>query len=680
MRFFIACVVLMVFLACGCVEEKKVIKDQDSAGDSNADGSLVPRTALFSSPLRSEAKISPDGSRISYLAPVNGIQNIWVMEPDEEQAEHPVTRETERNISNYAWAYTNRHLLYQQDLQGNGNWRIFSHNLSSGRTRDLTPFKSTSAHILAIAPKHPQEIVISLNERDPKYPDIYKVDIETEKITLLEKNIDFDGFEIDDDFEILLAYKDTSEGGRNFFRPSDDGWISFFNVSSNDMQYTKILGFNHSKQAVYLSDSRNRDTSALYVLDLISGERKLIAENPKADLTDVIIDPSEKDVQAAAFTYDRKRWKIIEESIANDLLYLSAVDNGDVEILGRSLDDRSWLLSYLADEKAAHYYYYDREEESASFLFTANEDLEGYRLSRMIPAIIKSRDGLNLVSYYTIPPESDRDGDNRPDQPVPMVLYVHDGPWERDYWGFNPVHQWLANRGYAVLSVNYRGSSGFGKSFMDRGNGEWGSKMQQDLLDAANWSIKEGIADSRRIAIMGEGYGGYAALAGLAFSPNVFACGVDINGPSNLISSVESISQEPEKRIYATRVGDILTEEGREKLESRSPFYFPSNIQKPLLIFQGGKDSEVKREETEDLVHRLTAEGKTVTYVLYPEEGHEISRREHERSLYAITEAFLAEHLGGLYEPIGRDLQDQAIAVPVGADEIPGLESALSGD
>lgn len=678
MRLLIVCAVLLLLLACGCLEEGKTVRDRSSEGSSAESELLIARQALFASPLRSEAKISPDGSRISYLAPANGILNIWVMDPDKDRSEQQVTR-VERNISDYSWAYTGRHLIYQQDPQGDGNTRIFSLNLSSGKTLDLTPLRGISAHVLAVSAKNPQEIVIGLNKRNPRYSDVYKVNIETGETSTLAKNPGFDGFEIDEDFEVRLAYKDGSDGERNYFRPSDQGWTPFFNVSNSDAQFTRVLGFNHSRQAVYLSDSRGRDTAGLYSLDLTTGERTLIADNPKADLTDVIIDPSSKNVQAAAFTYDRKRWKIIEESIANDLLYLSAVDNGDVEILGRSLDDRSWLISYHADENAAHYYYYHRDDESAQFLFTANEELEGYRLSRMIPVIIKARDGLNLVSYYTIPPESDRDGDNRPDRPVPMVLYVHDGPWERVYWGFDPVHQWLANRGYAVLSVNYRGSTGFGKSFMNQGNREWGGKMQQDLLDALNWSVKEGIADPRRIAIMGEGYGGYAALAGLTFSPELFAAGLDISGPSNLVTFVESQDQDTEKEIYASRVGDVFTKEGRNKLESRSPFYLPKGVQKPLLIFQGAQDPEVKAEETEDLVRRLTAGGKEVTYVLYPQEGHEISALQHQESLYPIAEAFLSKHLGGPFEPFGQNLQERTVTVPAGADEIPGLQSALSG-
>lgn len=677
MRFYVACVLLTSLLACGCIQEDRSIGNLKDLGPFGGSEAPIPRKVLFGSPDKDLVKISPDGSRISYLAPVNGTINLWVKDAENDQRAYPVTRETQSNMSDYAWAYTNQHLLYVLDRQRNQNWRVFCLNLSSAKTRDLTPFGGIRAQLLKTSPKYPREIVVSLNERDPQHADIYKVDIETGEISLLQENPGFDGFEIDDDFQIRLAYKDTPEGGREFYRPSGKEWIPLLHLSAIDLASARFLGFDGSRQAAYFADSRDADTSGLYSLDLRSGERNLIFENPKADLTDAIIHPSIKKVQAAAFTYDRKRWRILDESIANDLLYLNTLDKGEVQILGRSEDDRYWLAAHLPDDGAAHYYYYDRGKETARFLFADKGGLEGYRLTRMIPVIIISQDGLNLVGYYSLPPECDQNGDNLPDKPVPMVLYVHDGPWMRDSWGFNPVHQWLANRGYAVLSVNYRGSAGFGKSFMDAGNREWGGKMQQDLTDAVNWSVRAGIADPKRIAVMGEGYGGYATLAALAYTPDLFVCGVDIEGPPDLITYIQSFNGQPESLNYAARVGDIQTNEGVELLKNRSPIYSANNITKPLLIFQAGLDKRVNPSETEKMAQSLKDSGGSVTYVLYPQEERGISGRGHARSLYAIAESFLAEHLGGRCEPFGTDLQGAALEVPLGAEGVPGLESAL---
>jgi dipeptidyl aminopeptidase/acylaminoacyl peptidase len=292
---------------------------------------------------------------------------------------------------------------------------------------------------------------------------------------------------------------------------------------------------------------------------------------------------------------------------------------------------------------------------------------------------IPARDGLKLVSYYTLPYGSDSQQPGRPDQPLPMVLMVHGGPWGRDVWGFDPWYQWLANRGYAVLSVNFRASTGFGKAFINAGNKEWGAAMHNDLLDAVDWAFKEGIADKNAVAIMGGSYGGYAALAGLTFSPEVFACGVDIVGPSNLITLLETIPPywAPMLELFTSRVGDHRTEEGREFLKSRSPLTFADRIRKPLLIGQGANDPRVNQDESDQIVQAMQAKNIPVTYVLYPDEGHGFARPENNLSFNAVTEAFLASVLEGRFEPIGDDVKGSSITVPSGAGQVSGLEDAL---
>ncbi|MCH8166145.1 MAG: S9 family peptidase, partial [Planctomycetes bacterium] len=299
-------------------------------------------------------------------------------------------------------------------------------------------------------------------------------------------------------------------------------------------------------------------------------------------------------------------------------------------------------------------------------------------LAPMDSEVIRARDRLKLVSYYTLPVGSDADGDGRPEQPLPMVLWVHGGPWWRDFWGYDPVHQWLANRGYAVLSVNFRGSTGFGKKFINAANMEWGGRMQLDLLDGVRWAVKKKIADPQKVAIMGGSYGGYATLVGMTFTPETFACGVDIVGPSNLVTFMETMPPywEPFVELWATRVGDHRTPEGRSFLAQRSPLTFADRIARPLLIGHGANDPRVKQAESDQIVEIMQEQNIPVTYVLYPDEGHGFARPENRLSFFAVAEAFLAEHLGGRYEPIGDDFEGSSISVPVGADQIPGLREA----
>ncbi len=438
-------------------------------------------------------------------------------------------------------------------------------------------------------------------------------------------------------------------------------------------------GREEKGKILYLLDSRGRDTAALFALDMETGTQRLIAEDPRADAGEVMVHPTEKNVQAVAFTYERREWRLIDGSVAPDLAYLRTVADGEITVVSRTLDDRYWIVVYIMDNGPLRYYRYDRQEHAAQFLFTNRRELETVPLARMHPVTLRARDGLSLVSYYTLPLGSDPEGRGRPQRPLPMVLFVHGGPWGRDEWGYNPFHQWLANRGYAVLSVNFRGSTGFGKALINAGNCEWSRKMHDDLIDAVDWAIREGIADPQRVAIMGGSYGGYATLVGMTFTPDTFACGVDIVGPSNLVTLLESIPPywKPQVELFATRVGDPRTEQGRAFLTQCSPLTYAHRIQRPLLIGQGTNDPRVKEAESGQIVAAMREKGIPVTYVLYPDEGHGFARPKNWLSFNAIAEIFLAQSLGGRYEPIGNDLIGSSLAVPVGAEQVPGLVEAL---
>jgi dipeptidyl aminopeptidase/acylaminoacyl peptidase len=394
-----------------------------------------------------------------------------------------------------------------------------------------------------------------------------------------------------------------------------------------------------------------------------------------------MVHPTEKHIQAAASTYDRKQWQILDVTITHDMAYLRQVSPGDIEVVSRTLNDEIWIVAYVVDDGPVRYYRYDRETRRATYLFSNRQALDGLTLAKMHAVVITARDGLELVSYLTLPVGSEHQDDpQRPATPLPMILLVHGCPWARDAWGYNPWHQWLANRGYAVLSVNFRSSTGLGKHFINAGNHEWGAKMHDDLLDAVAWATQQGIADAARIAIMGGSYGGYATLVGLTFTPETFACGVDIVGPSNIVTLLDSIPAywQPQIELFAKRVGDPRTEAGKAFLAERSPLSYVDRIQRPLLIGQGANDPRVKQTESDQIVQAMQAKGIPVTYALYPDEGHGFARPENNMSFNAMTEAFLAQCLGGRFEPLGEDLAGSSLTVPAGAEQIPGLAAKLA--
>ncbi|HNB53482.1 MAG TPA: S9 family peptidase, partial [Anaerolineales bacterium] len=545
--------------------------------------------------------------------------------------------------------------------------------------RDLTPFDGVAAQIISQSDKYPAELIIGLNNRNPQWHDIYRVNLLTGELTLLLEHDRFAGVDVDNDFRIRLAQQMTPDGGMDLYAPNGDTWTLWDQVQQSDMLTTATAGFDRTNQKIYVQDSRGRDTAALVEIDLASKAATLLAEDPRADLGDVLRHPTEKHIQAVSFTYARKQWQVLDPSIQADLDFLATVANGDINIVSRTLDNRYWVVAYSMDVSPTRYYVYDHQTHAAEFLFTDRPALEAYSLAPMHAVVIPARDGLNLVSYYTLPAGSDRNGDGIPDQPVPLVLFPHGGPWGRDFWGYHPYHQWLANRGYAVLSVNFRSSTGFGKAFINAGDFQWGEKIMEDQQDAVKWAIAQGIAEPGAVAVMGGSFGGYSTLAGLTMFPETFACGVDIVGPSNLITLLETIPPywKPVLELFTSRVGDHRTEEGRALLTKHSPLTYVDNIRSPLLIGQGANDPRVKQAESDQIVQSMQAKNIPVTYVLYPDEGHGFARPQNNLSFAAVAEAFLATRLEGRYEPIGSDFQGASLQIPEGANLIPGVAEAL---
>jgi dipeptidyl aminopeptidase/acylaminoacyl peptidase len=564
-----------------------------AAGDKTG---LIPRKVLFGNPDKQAPRISPDGKRLAYLAPVDGVMNVWVGPADKPEDAKPVTKDKKRGIRSYFWAYTNQHLLYIQDQDGDENWHVYRVDLDSRETKDLTPLPKVAAQVEGVSHRFPTEILVGLNDRDEQFHDIHRVNLLTGERKLIQKNTEFAGILTDEDFKVRFASKFTPDGGVAYFQPGEkDSWKEFLKVPMADSLTTNPSGFDKTGSVLYLLDSRGRDTAAFTTLDLTTGKQTVVAQDPKADAGGVMAHPTENTIQAVSFTYERTRWDFKDDAVKKDFAVLAKVADGEVTISSRTLDDRTWVVAFLMDNGPVRYYAYDRDSQKARFLFTNRKALEGLPLQKMHSRVIKSRDGLDLVSYLTLPPGSDPDGDGKPTKPVPMVLNVHGGPWGRDDWGFDAEHQLFANRGYAVLSVNFRGSTGFGKKFLNGGNKEWAGKMHDDLIDAVDWAVKEKVAEADKVAIYGGSYGGYATLVGLTFTPEKFACGVDIVGPSNIITLLKTIPPywAPALQLFKDRVGDHTTPEGEKELLARSPLTHVAKIKRPLLVAQGANDPRV---------------------------------------------------------------------------------------
>lgn len=643
---------------------------------------LISRGDFFGNPERAAGRLSPDGGRISFLAPRDGVLNVWVAPAGKIDDARAITRDTSRGIRNYSWAPGGDTVIYFQDVGGNENFHLFLTDLASGKTRDVTDIDGVRATMVAASYEKPDTILVGLNDREPALHDVYALDLETGKRQLVFENPGYADFLADDSLEVRLGLRQTPGGGFDLFTLDGPEPRVLVSLPPEDALSSNPIAFNDKGDAFYMLDSRGRDKAALVLIDAETGEtREVVASSDQADVSDVVFHPLTNEPLAYAVERERVEWIALDDDTREQLEALDDALSGDFAVVSQTKDNGQWLVAEDAPEEPGRYWHFDAAELEPTPLFTTRPALEDAPLQPMHAVTIPSRDGLDLISYYTLPPGSDPDGDGTPEEPQPTMLWVHGGPWSRDSYGFDPVHQWLANRGYAVLSVNYRGSTGIGKEFINASHGEWAGAMHDDLIDAVEWAVERGIAQEDQVAIGGGSYGGYATLVGVTFTPDEFACGVDIVGPSNLVTLIESFPEYWKPFLDATfhrGIGDPSTEEGRAAAVARSPLHKVESIEVPLLIGQGANDPRVTVIESEQIVEAMNRVELPVTYAVFPDEGHGFARPENRLAFFAVMEGFLAQNcLGGRFEKLGDSLEGSSLTVEAGAADVPGLEATL---
>jgi dipeptidyl aminopeptidase/acylaminoacyl peptidase len=637
---------------------------------------LIERAKFFGNPTKIAGRISPDGQWLSWIAPKDGVLNVWVAPASDPSKAKSLTDEKKRPIRTHFWAPDSKSVLFINDKGGDENFLLYGVNVATGEQKSLTPFEKTRVQMIGYSNDVKDRILVGVNNRDPRWHDVHSLDLTSGKLTLVMQNDgNYSGFTADESLTLRLASKSRPDGGSDYFRITD-GKVEekpMSQVGMDDSLTTRPLGFTTDGKTLYWADSRGRNTAALMAQDVATGAATVVAQDTRADIGAALSDPKTGKVQAYSVDYLTSEYVALDPAIKADLAFLKKEAKGQFYVTSRDHADTKWLVTIDRVTEAPATWLYERKTKKLTKLFVARPELDGAKLAPMMAKEIKSRDGKTLVSYLTLPTNGVKG------KPAPMVLLVHGGPWGRDGFGYNSLHQWLGNRGYAVLSVNFRGSTGFGKEFISAGDLQWGKKMHDDLLDATDWAVKNGVTTADKVAIMGGSYGGYATLAGLAFTPTKFACGVDIVGPSNLFTLLESIPPywESFKQQFYKRMGDPNTESGKALLKEISPLNSADKIVRPLLIGQGANDPRVNVRESDQIVDAMNAKSIPVTYVVFPDEGHGFARPVNNIAFMAVTENFLGKCLGGQTEPIGDTIKASSAQVKHGAEFAPGLKEAM---
>jgi len=620
---------------------------------------LLDRALFFADADISGAQISADGRYITFIRPFNGTRNLWIKELGAGfDSARPLTADT-RPVPGYFWSRDSRYVLYVQDRGGDENFHIWRVDVSAPpdpvtgvpEAVNLTDIDGVLARILRAPIDRPDTLVVALNDRDPALHDVFELSISTgERTRILENRGNFAGFGVDDFGQVRVAVRLGADGGMETLLV-ENNQVGELIVRCSWQETCSVTGFERHGTGIYfISDvGDDNDLSGLYRFDTSLGSLELIERDPEneVDFSGMILSVKTGELLATVYTGDRDRVYPKNDDFAALLADLrEQLPDGELGLQSWTADEQTILVSVSSDIDPGSVYLYDRANDTARRLYQSRPDLPSEHLAHMQPIRYQARDGLEIPGYLTLPR-------GVAPQQLPLVAVIHGGPWARDYWGYDREVQFLANRGYAVFQPNFRASTGFGKAFLNAGNNQWGDAMQDDITDGIQWLVEQGIVDPQRVCIMGGSYGGYATLAGMVFTPELYACGVNIVGVSNLITLLNSIPTYwgPQRQIFTLRMGDIDTPEGRAQLERQSPINYVDRIARPLLVIHGANDPRVRQSEADQIVHAMHAAGLDVEYLVAPDEGHGFRGAENLMAMYARTEAFLANHLGGRFQP-----------------------------
>jgi dipeptidyl aminopeptidase/acylaminoacyl peptidase len=624
---------------------------------------LIDRDVFFGDPEIAAGQLSPDGRFISFVRPLDGVMNVWIVERGQPfDAARPITDARDRPITGYFWSADGRYVLYVRDQGGDENFRVYAIDPTAPsapgqRTppaRDLTPYEGVRAMLYSVPENTPNQILIGLNDRNPQVHDVYRVDLRTGERTLVRRNDDnVAGWVADLDGRLRLGVRQTADGGNEILR-IDGQQLTRIYACSNEESCGPVRFHTDGRRVYSITNRGDTDLIGLVLLDTQTGATELVERDPEneVDFGSAVFSRVTRQLIATAYVGDRLRIYPRDPEFARDLERVrAALPGGDLSLRSPTRDDRLWLVSVTSDVDPGATYIYDRQTGEVEFLYRPRPDLPTEHLAPMRAIRYTARDGLEIPAYLTLPQGVEP-------RNLAVVVLPHGGPWARDFWGYDSFAQFLANRGYAVLQPNFRGSTGYGKRFLNLGNREWGTgTMQHDITDGVRFLVEQGIADPERVAIMGISYGGYATLAGLAFTPELYAAGVSIVGPSSIVTLLNSIPPywAPVRRMFAVRVGDVDDPQDVEMLRAQSPLYSADQIRAPLLVIQGANDPRVIQAESDQIVVALRELGRTVDYIVAPDEGHGFARRENRLAMTVEVERFLAQHLGGRHQESAPD-------------------------
>jgi dipeptidyl aminopeptidase/acylaminoacyl peptidase len=655
---------LMNILCITLLAATLVAQDKDKDKKASTAGGLPPvidRELIFGNPEIAGAELSPDGKYVAFLRPWKDTRNVYVKGLNEPfSAARLLTTETKRPIAGFFFTWDSKSVLYVKDHDGDENFNVYAVDpaakpaagADAPASRDLTGLKGVRVQIYDVPKSDPDVAYIGLNDRDKAWHDLYKLKISTGEKTLVRKNTErITGWNFDLKGNLRLASRSAENGDTEILRVDPDKFTKIY--SCNVFESCGAVRFHKDGKHVYFETNKGADIdlASLMLLDPESGKTELVESDPlkRVDFGGARFSEATDELALTIYVDEHRRRYYRDKGFETDLKWLEGKFPGkEVSIASDTRDEQTWLIAANSDTEPGETYLFDRKSRKLALQFKIREKLPREALASMKPVKYKSSDGLEIPAYLTLPK-------GVPAKNLPALLIPHGGPWARDFWGYNGLAQFFANRGYAVLMPNFRGSTGYGKKFLDAGNKEWGKKMQDDVTWGEKYLVAEGIADPKKVGILGGSYGGYATLAGVTFTPDVYAAAVDIVGPSNLITLLESIPPywEPIRKLFYERMGDPNTPEGKALLTERSPLTYANKITTPLLVVQGANDPRVNKREADQIVIALRDRGYPVEYLLAPDEGHGFARPVNNMALYMTAEKFLAKHLNGRYQEGG---------------------------